>query len=63
MEGEAPVTTMHHSLAQVEAEKAGLTLRDVESEALTNTLADSFAEVKAEKVGRTLTDVQDALLI
>ena len=61
MEGEGLVITMHHSLAKVEREKAGHTLRDVETEASKNTLADSLAEIKAENVGKTLTDVQNTL--
>ena len=61
LEGEALVITMHHSLAEVEAEKGGHTLRNVETEALTNTLSDSLAEVKDENVGKTLKDVQNAL--
>lgn len=63
VEGDAFVITMHHSLAQGEAEKDGVTLPDVESDALRNTLADSIAEVRAEKVGQTLLHLQDALLV
>lgn len=51
VERDAFVITMHHSLVHVEAEKDGLTLRDVVSEALTNTLAVSLSEVKTDKVG------------
>lgn len=58
VQGDAFVITMHHSLAQGEAEKDGVTLPDVESAALRNTLADSIAEVMAEKVGHTLLHVK-----
>ena len=51
VEAEAVVNNMHHSVAEVEAEKPVDTLRDVEAEASADTLADSLAEVKAEKVG------------
>ena len=51
VEVEAVVNKMHHSLAEVEAEKPVDTLRHVEGEASADTLADSLAEVKAEKVG------------
>lgn len=63
VEGDPFVITMHHSQAQEEAEKDGVSLPDVESKVLRNMLADSIAEVRAEKVGQTLLDVQDALLV
>lgn len=47
VESEELVIAMHHSLAEVEAEKGGNTLRGLQTEASTNTLADSLAEVKA----------------
>ena len=47
VESQALVIAMHHSLAKVEAEKGGNTLRGLKTEASTNTLADSLAEVKA----------------
>ena len=50
-EAEALVITMHPSLAKVEAERPGDTLRNVETEASTDTLAVRLAEVKAKKVG------------
>ena len=43
----ALVNSVHHSLAEVDVENAGDTIRDVEVEAL----AYRLAEVKAEKVG------------
>ena len=58
MEAKALVITMHHSLAEEEAETPGDTLRDVETEASADTLGDRLAEVKAEKVGGTLADVE-----
>ena len=54
------VNTMHHSLAEVKAEKPGNTLHDVEAKGLDDTLADRLAEVKAGKVGETLTDEKGA---
>ena len=59
MEVEKLVNTMHHSLAEVKAEKPGDT-RDVEAKGLDDTLADRLAEVKAGKVGETLTDEKGA---
>ena len=53
LQTEALFNTMHQSLAEVEAETPGDTLRDTEAEASSGTLADSLAEVKAKKVGET----------
>ena len=44
------VNTLHHSLAEVKAEKQGDTLRDLEAKALADTLADRLAEVKYGKL-------------
>ena len=54
VEVEALMITMHHSLAEAEAETPGDTLRDAE------TLADTLAELKCEKVGETPTDLKAA---
>lgn len=54
VEVEALMITMHHSLAEAEAETPGDTLRDAD------TLADTLAELKCEKVGETPTDVKIA---
>ena len=62
VETEAHVNTMHHSLAEVEAERRGDTLRDVEVEASADTLADMLPEEKRENVGETLTYVKGVLL-
>ena len=57
------VNTLHHSLAEVEAEKRGDTLRDLEAKALADTMADRLAEVKYGKVGKTLNDEKGASLV
>ena len=54
------VNTLHHSLAEVKAEKRGDTLRDQEAKALADTLADRLAEVKYGEVGKTLNDEKGA---
>ena len=59
---EALIHTIHRSLAEVETETLGDSLRDVGAEASPDTLSESLAEVKAEKVGETLTDVKKASL-
>ena len=61
MDVKAPVITLHHNFAVVDAETAGDTLRDVEAKALPNTLADMVEEVKAGKFGKALTDLRAAL--
>lgn len=48
--------TLDHRLAQVEAEKQGNCLRDVEAKVFSDTLYDSVAEVKVGNVGGLLTD-------
>lgn len=48
--------TLDHRLAQVEAEKQGNWLRDVEAKVFSDTLYDSVAEVKVGNVGGLLTD-------
>ena len=60
MKVKALVSTLHHSLAEVEAAKPGDTLRNVEAEALAETLADRLEEVKAGKVSETLTERKGA---
>ena len=52
--------TLHHSLPEVETEKRGDTLRDLQAKALAATLANRLAEVKAGKVGKTLMDEKGA---
>ena len=52
--------TLEHSLAEVEAEKQGNRLRDVEAKSFSDTLSDRLAEVKVGKVGETLTDLYAA---
>ena len=49
---------LHQSLAEVEAEKRGDTLHDVEAEALADTLADNLEDEKAVKISETLTDLK-----
>ena len=48
--------TLDHRLAQVEAEKQGNRLRDVEAKVFSDTLYDRVAEVKVGNVGGLLTD-------
>ena len=48
--------TLDDRLAQVEAEKQGNCLRDVEAKVFSDTLYDSVAEVKVGNVGGLLTD-------
>ena len=48
--------TLEYSVAQVEAEKQGNWLRDVEAKVFSDTLYDSVAEVKVGNVGGLLTD-------
>ena len=62
VETDAHVNTMHHSVAEVEAERRGDTLRSVEVEASADTLACRLPEEKRENVGEILTDVKGALL-
>ena len=47
VEVRAPVITMHYSLAQVQLEIPGETLRDVESDALADTLPDTVPKLRA----------------
>ena len=48
--------TLDHRLAQVEAEKQGNRLRDVEAKVFSDTLYDRVAEVKVGNLGALLTD-------
>ena len=48
--------TLDNSVAQVEAEKQGNCLRDVEAKVFSDTLYDRVAEVKVGNVGGLLTD-------
>ena len=57
------VNTLHQSLPELEAEKRGDTLRDLEAKALADTLADRVAEVKYGEVGKTLKDEKGASLV
>ena len=54
------VNTLHHSLAEVKAEKRDETLRDLQAKALADTLADRVAEVKYGEVDKTLKDEKGA---
>ena len=48
--------TLDHRLAEVEAEKQGNRLRDVEAKVFSDTLYDRVAEVKVENFRGLLTD-------
>ena len=54
------VNTLHHSLAEVEAEKRDNTLRDLEAKALADTLAYRLADIKYREVCKTLNDEKGA---
>ena len=54
------IDTLHHSLAEVETEKRGDTLRGLQAKALADTLANRLAAVKVGKVEKTLTDEKGA---
>ena len=54
------VNTLHHSLAEVEAEKRDNTLRDLEAKALADTSAYRLADIKYREVGKTLNDEKGA---
>ena len=58
VETKALVSTMYHSLAEVEAEGAVNTLCDVKANASDETLPHRPPEVKGNKVGETMTDVR-----
>ena len=52
---EAPVDTMHYSLAEMEGETHLATAYDVHDKASADTLVDRLAEVKPKKLGRPIT--------
>ena len=61
MELQALINTLVQSLAEVEAEKIGDTLHDVQADALADTLADNLKEVNAGKMSETLTYLKATL--
>ena len=58
MKAEALVNTMHHILAQVEAEKAVGSVSDVKPETSDTKLTERLQDVKVDKVGGRLSDVK-----